>query len=176
MFQTGEGGDKLASTASLASSLYPHITFPPLNDIMEHIYTFDPLASPAPSAGADIQDDRSDDESSDIDVSRLDNVYKALMSTLLDSRLPVPQSLSMSTTDEPVKEATDAGNGGTDGAGAVKNAKRRKMDKKKAKREEQKREAEEVVDVVGECSGLCRHSWLTVVRGHRIQALLGRAR
>lgn len=111
---------------------------------MGAIYTFDPLASPAPSiTDSASQDDTSADEAAGLDVSRLENVYRALMSTLLDTQQAV-----IPITSEPPEEM----DGGTDAVanGAPKNAKRRKMDKKKAKREEQKRMAEETVDVVGQ--------------------------
>ncbi|GHJ85916.1 hypothetical protein NliqN6_2318 [Naganishia liquefaciens] len=110
---------------------------------MESIYTFDPLATPVPSVADTIsQDESSGDESRGLDLSRLDNVYRALMSTLLDA-----QQAAVPTVEGPAE--VDAGNE-DDGAaaGLPKNAKRRKMDKKKAKREEQKRMAEETVDVV----------------------------
>jgi hypothetical protein len=119
---------------------------------MERIYTFDSLASPVPSTAAVSHDEATDDDS-DIDPARLENVYQALMSTLLGVHPLIPQNLPNPQKDDPEKEPTDAGNGGTDAAGGVKNAKRRKMDKKKAKREDQKREAEVVVDVVGESYG-----------------------
>jgi hypothetical protein len=76
----------------------------------------------------------------DLDINHLDNVYQALMATILDVRP------SHTVPDQPITAAE--GEEKTD-VGAVKNAKRRKMDKKRAKREEQKLAAEEVVDAVG---------------------------
>jgi hypothetical protein len=88
--------------------------------------------SPSPSPSSTSLDD--------LDITHLDNVYQALMATILDVRT------SHTVPDQPTTAAE--GEGKVD-AGAVKNAKRRKMDKKRAKREEQKLAAEEVVDAVG---------------------------
>jgi hypothetical protein len=89
----------------------------------------------------------SSSDTGEIDMTRLDNVYQALMSTILD--VPAysisPQVVVDGTTNH---GSVDEGEANTDG-GAVKNAKRRKMDKKRAKREEQKLAQEESVDAVG---------------------------
>ena len=160
-------------TRNLKSQIVPHR--PEWNTIlaspiaMEAICTFDPLASPAHStAGPATQDESSADEATGLDLARLENVYRALMSTLLDTQQATPPK-----TDEPPKEV-DVGNA-DEGIDVPKNAKRRKMDKKKAKREEQKRMAEETVDVVGPSIGR-PFRMITLIFFCRVQALFAEAR
>lgn len=115
------------------------------------ICTFDPLATPTRSTAESVsQDESSSDESPELDLSRLNNVYQALMSTLLDARQATPlPAIETTSIFNPADEEADAA------ASGAKNAKRRKMDKKKAKREDQKRMAEETVDVVGQSGDAC---------------------
>lgn len=89
----------------------------------------------------------SSSDTGEIDITHLDNVYQALMSTILDVQ---PTSIPPQTVDGTTNGA-GAAEGEEKDAGAMKNAKRRKMDKKRAKREEQKLAQEESVDAVGAC-------------------------
>ncbi|KAJ9112863.1 hypothetical protein QFC19_000418 [Naganishia cerealis] len=119
-------------------------------------YSLDILATPASSRLGYSTDETSNDEETNdgpLDLSRLQHVYQALMSTIVD--LQQTQQMETSSPNEerqpslvPEVGQQDDGVRST-ASGAAKNAKRRKMDKKKAKREEQKRSAEETVDVVG---------------------------